>query len=258
MQKKSPLLEVLTGEINHRYIAGLLAVAAILLHFWLVILLLEPRDTDKKAAPVKIMEVALITELPPKVEVVQPAPPKSAPPPPKKIQPPKPPPKKREVKPPVKQKETVVHKEGEIAKPKIVAKEAVTPPVLTNPFAKSQAPVSKPQAPAATASKPVAKSGAGDSNSKGANSGIVELGCPRPKYPARAMSRHLEGWVRVEVIISTAGTVTSATVVGSQPAGIFDDAALDATRGCRFKPKIVNGVAVTQKGVKKSTFRLSN
>jgi periplasmic protein TonB len=257
VQKKSPLLEALTGEINHRYIAGLLAVAALLLHFWVVILLLQPADSGKKVIPVKIMEVALITETPPKKEEpALPAPPKANPP--KKVEPPKPLPKKKEIKPPIKKKEPVIHKEGDIAVPKAVTKEPVTPPpVLTNPFAKTDAPISKPQAYSAAASKPVAKPGNGDSNSKGANSGIVELGCPRPKYPARAQSRHIEGWVKVEVIISTAGTVSSATVVGSQPAGIFDDAALNATKGCRFKPKIVNGVAVTQKGVKKSTFNLN-
>ena len=44
----------------------------------------------------------------------------------------------------------------------------------------------------------------------------------------------------------------------AQPPGIFDDAALDATKKCKFKPKLVNGLAVTQKGIKKSTFKLSN
>ncbi len=257
MQPKSPFLELLTGEINHRYIAGLLAVAALIVHAWIVILLLEPTDAENKTAPVKIMEVALITQQPPKVEVKPPEPPKASPPP-KKPAPPKPAPKKKEIKPPVKQKEPVVHKEGDIEKPKIAVKETLAPPpVLTNPFAKTETPVSKPHAPA-VAGKPAAKPGNTDSKSQGANSGVVELGCPKPKYPARAISRHIEGWVKVEVTISASGSVTGATVVGSQPAGIFDDAALEATRNCRFKPKLVNGVAVVQKGIKKSTFKLAN
>lgn len=245
---------MLTGEIDHRYIVGLLAIAAIIVHFWVVILLLQPTENDKKAVPLKIMEVALVTETLPKKEEA--SPPKATPP--KKVEPTKPLPKK-EIEPPIKKKEPVIHKEGDIAVPKTVAKEPVTaPPVLTNPFSKTEAPVSKPQAQSNAAAKPVAKAGSGDGDSKGVNSGVVELGCPKPRYPARAMSRHIEGWVKVEVMISTAGTVTSATVVGAQPSGIFDDAALEATKGCRFKPRIVNGAAVTQKGVKKTTFKLAN
>lgn len=255
MQPKSPFLDLLTGEVNHRYIAGLLAVAALIVHAWIVILLLEPADSEKKTVPVKIMEVAMITQPIPKAVVTPPQPPKALPP--KKPVPPKPAPKKKDVPPPVKQKAPVVHKEGDIAKPKIAVKETlIPPPVLTNPFAKTETAVSKPQI--AAVSKPAAKTGAADSKGQGVSTGVVELGCPKPKYPARALSRRIEGWVKVEVTISTSGSVTGASVVGSQPAGIFDDAALEATRNCRFKPKLVNGVAVVQKGIKKSTFKLAN
>jgi periplasmic protein TonB len=228
-----------------------LAVLVLLLHLWVVVLLLQPTETENVTDPLKVMEVALLSEPSPKAAATQqPAPPKPAPP--KKI-----PPKKKAVKPPVKKKEPVIHKQGEIPKPQPVTDEQKpTQPSPSESVKKSETPVSAWQS--AAVNKPVAKPGNGNAISKGVNSGIVELGCPKPKYPMRAMSRHIEGWVKIEVTISTAGTVTNAVVANAQPPGIFDDAALDATKKCKFKPKLVNGLAVTQKGIKKSTFKLTN
>jgi protein TonB len=249
VQIKSPFFEALTDEVNHRLIAALLAIAVLLVHFWIVILLLQPNDSDDEIKPPKIMEVVLIPELKPKAEPAQPAP--------KVIPPKKIPPKKKEVKPPVKQREQIIHKEGEILKPKTVTKEST--PILAAPTAPVQK-IDKPTAASQTsqATKAVAKPSNGGANSKGRDSGVVELGCPKPSYPGRARSRHIEGWVKIELSISPSGSVASARVVGAQPPGIFDEAALSATKNCRFKPKIVNGVAVTQTATKRSIFTLAN
>jgi periplasmic protein TonB len=246
VQIKSPLFEALTGEIHHRPIVGLLTVLVLLLHLWVVVLLLQPTETEKVTEPLKVMEVVLLSEPSPKAEVAQPAPPKPAPP--KKI-----PPKKKVVK----KKEPVIHKQGEIPKPQpITDEQKPTQPSPSESAQKPESPASLSQS--AAVNKPVAKPGNGEAKSKGVNSGIVELGCPMPKYPARAMSRHIDGWVKIEVMISASGTVTDAKVVGAQPSGIFDDAALEATKKCKFKPKIVNGIAVTQRGLKMSRFKLTN
>ncbi len=236
MQIKSPLFEALTGEIHHRPIVGLLAVLVLLVHLWVVVLLLQPTENENVTEPLKVMEVALLSESSPKAEAAPPAPPKKIPP------------KKKVVKPPVKKKEPVIHKQGEIPKPQLVTDEpASAQPSPSNSVPKSETPVSG-------SPNKATKSG----NGKAASSGIVELGCPKPKYPMRAMSRHIEGWVKIEVTISVAGVVANAKVVGAQPPGIFDDAALDATKNCKFKPKIVNGTAVTQKGLKVSRFKIAN
>jgi periplasmic protein TonB len=251
VKKKSSFFESLTNEVSHHPIVVLLAIFVVLMHLWVVVKLLQPVDADKVPEQIKIMEVALVTEVKPKVESAPPAPAKPAPP--KKV-----PPKKKAVKPPVKEKEPIIHKQGDIPKPKLVVNEQK--PTLPLPFiptpSKSTASTSTPSNASKTANNAVTKPGNG--KTQGVNSGIVELGCPKPKYPARAMSRHIEGWVKIEVTISTAGTVTNATVASAQPPGIFDDTALDATKKCKFKPKLVNGLAVTQKGIKKSTFKLSN
>jgi periplasmic protein TonB len=241
VQKISRLFEALTGEIHHRPIVGLLAILVLLLHLWVVVLLLQPTENENVTEPLKVMEVALLSESSPKAEAAPPAPPKKIPP------------KKKVVKPPVKKKEPVIHKQGEIPKPQPVTDEQKsTEPSPSESVQKLVTPTSPSQS--AAVNKPAAKPGKGEA----VNSGIVELGCPKPKYPMRAMSRHIEGWVKIEVIVSATGTVTSANVIGEQPPGIFDEAALEATKKCKFKPKIVNGIAVTQRGSKVSRFKIAN
>ena len=258
-------MEALTGEINHRYFAGLLAIMVVLLHLRLVLLLMQPSDTEKKIAPQQIMEVALLVQPKPKTEVIKPPePPKPTPkkpaaqkPVPKKPTPPKPVPKPKETKPPAAKKEPIKQKIGDIAQPKSVSKETFTPPpVLTNPFAKTEAPVSKPQAQIAAAKKPAVKSGSGDGSNKGGSSGVVPLVRVQPIYPMRATSRHIEGWVKIEFTVTAAGSVSNPVVVGASPPGIFDEAALDAIRKWKFKQKIVDGSPVAQRAVQVLKFKL--
>jgi len=59
---------------------------------------------------------------------------------------------------------------------------------------------------------------------------------PRPVYPRRALEREKEGLVRVRLTIAPDGTVSEAVVVASEPAGLFDAAALDAVRRWRYQP----------------------
>ena len=70
-----------------------------------------------------------------------------------------------------------------------------------------------------------------------------------PEYPPRAKQQGIEGWVELEFTISPAGTVQDAVVIGSNPAYVFDRAALRAVRKWRYNPKIEGGVAVARKGV---------
>jgi len=79
-----------------------------------------------------------------------------------------------------------------------------------------------------------------------------------PRYPPRAANRHIEGWVKIEFTISTTGTVTDAIVVDAEPADMFNDAALTAIEKWKFKEKLINGVAVTQRAVQILKFNLKN
>jgi protein TonB len=57
-----------------------------------------------------------------------------------------------------------------------------------------------------------------------------------PEYPKAALAKHLEGDVRLRLSVDAEGRVIEAIVVQSNPAGIFDEAAIAAARQWRFKP----------------------
>jgi periplasmic protein TonB len=56
---------------------------------------------------------------------------------------------------------------------------------------------------------------------------------PRPKYPASA--KGVEGWVRVEFYVTPEGRTERVRVMSSEPAGLFDAAAITAMEGARFE-----------------------
>ena len=56
---------------------------------------------------------------------------------------------------------------------------------------------------------------------------------PRPKYPASA--KGVEGWVRVEFYVTPEGRTERVRVLSSEPAGLFDAAAIDAMESARFE-----------------------
>lgn len=55
-------------------------------------------------------------------------------------------------------------------------------------------------------------------------------------YPPVAMRRGLEGWVDVDFIVDRDGVPRNIEVTGSEPAGIFDRAALNAVGTYRYEP----------------------
>ncbi|GAB4257755.1 MAG: hypothetical protein Kow0065_07220 [Methylomicrobium sp.] len=77
-----------------------------------------------------------------------------------------------------------------------------------------------------------------------------------PNYPRRARDRGIEGWVKLEVVVSPRGDVSSAKVLSAEPKGVFERAALEAIRRWRFKPAYQNGRAVEQRAAQVISFRL--
>lgn len=211
-----------------------------------------------KIAPKKpvVMEVAMVTV------------PKSEPPKPvaKEPPPPAPPEVKKEVikpKPIIKPPEPVkkIAPPKPILQPKVqtsVSEKAVesVPPFQSAPIA--PAPVENASPPASTTSKHVDAVGQGQDDSKQVISGVVPISRVEPKYPPRAAARHIEGWVKVEFTILPDGSVSEVSVVNAQPEGTFDEAALDAIQDWKFKPKIINGLAVKQRATQTLQFKLAN
>jgi protein TonB len=71
-----------------------------------------------------------------------------------------------------------------------------------------------------------------------------------PQYPERAQQRGIEGRVLLEFTISKSGSVKDAKVVAYEPSKIFNKAALKAVSQWKYNPKIENGKAVEQKGIR--------
>jgi protein TonB len=55
-----------------------------------------------------------------------------------------------------------------------------------------------------------------------------------PEYPASALRRGIEGQVVIDVATDATGAVSDASVLQSEPVGVFDTAALRAVRRWRY------------------------
>ena len=226
------------------------------LHLALALYLLNAPKTEHNK-PLVVMEVVMLQKPEPIVQQEAKEPPPAPTPVKKQAIKPKP-----VVKPPKPIKKPVVVKKTTPKPQPTEIKEVIPVPKYEPAPTFSHAPPVVAQAPAPSASSnsraPAKTSGHGRDDSKSVISGVVPLVRVPPKYPARAASRHIEGWVKVEFTVQTDGSVDNAVVVSSEPEGIFDDAALKAIGKWKFKEKIVNGVAVPQRAVQKLQFKLEH
>ena len=77
-----------------------------------------------------------------------------------------------------------------------------------------------------------------------------------PVYPARALSRGLEGYVDLSFTVTTAGTVRDPVVIFST-SSLFERAATRAVLKFKYKPRVVDGVPVDVPNVKtRITFKI--
>lgn len=68
-----------------------------------------------------------------------------------------------------------------------------------------------------------------------------------PRYPAEAASRGVGGKVNLVIDVDAQGLPAEVQVESAEPAGVFDQAAVDAARNWRFEPRIENGRPVTSR-----------
>ena len=73
---------------------------------------------------------------------------------------------------------------------------------------------------------------------------IIPIVVIRPMYPRDAAMKGLEGWVKVEFTITAIGTVKDPRVIDSKPPRVFNREAIRAILKWKFKPRVVDGVAV--------------
>lgn len=79
----------------------------------------------------------------------------------------------------------------------------------------------------------------------------------RPIYPNSALSRGIEGYVIVEFTVTRQGTTRDAKIVEAKPANIFNRSAIQAASKFKYKPRVIDGVAIEVPGVQnKITFEI--
>lgn len=79
----------------------------------------------------------------------------------------------------------------------------------------------------------------------------------QPQYPARALSRGIEGYVDVRFDVTAAGTTNNIQVLQAMPTNYFETAAIKAVKSWKFQPVRINGSAVPYSGVEQRiTFQM--
>jgi protein TonB len=77
-----------------------------------------------------------------------------------------------------------------------------------------------------------------------------------PRYPQRALMRHVEGKVVLRFTINPDGSVSNAEVIEAEPPGYFEQSALRAISRWQFHPKVVDGEAVSRTATQTIRYRL--
>ena len=94
---------------------------------------------------------------------------------------------------------------------------------------------------------------AGDPAAEGDVIPIVRIA---PQYPREAALKGTEGWVKVQFTINEDGTVSNPSVIEAQPRRTFNREAIRAILRWKFKPRIVDGVAVKREASQIIEFNL--
>lgn len=68
----------------------------------------------------------------------------------------------------------------------------------------------------------------------------------QPRYPRKAAMEGIEGWVKFKFTISADGTPLNVELIDANPRRIFERDARRAIYKWKFKPNVVDGVAVEQ------------
>ena len=80
----------------------------------------------------------------------------------------------------------------------------------------------------------------------------------RPMYPRDAAISGIEGWVKVEFTITETGAVKDPQIVDAQPPRVFNREAIRAIMKWKFKPRVIDGVAVERRATQVIDFTLDD
>ena len=91
---------------------------------------------------------------------------------------------------------------------------------------------------------------------RSAEGDIIPVVVIRPMYPREAAISGIQGWVKVEFIITESGTVKDPRVIDAKPPRVFNREAIRAILKWKFKPRVVDGIAVERRATQVIDFTL--
>lgn len=91
---------------------------------------------------------------------------------------------------------------------------------------------------------------------RGAEGDIIPVVVIRPIYPREAAISGTQGWVKVEFTITEVGTVKDPRVIDAMPPRVFNREAIRAILKWKFKPRVVDGIAVERRATQVIDFTL--
>ncbi|MBB6520495.1 energy transducer TonB [Pseudoteredinibacter isoporae] len=78
---------------------------------------------------------------------------------------------------------------------------------------------------------------------------LVKRVAAAPRYPGRAITRGIEGFVDIRFDVTKIGNTENIRIIQSQPEGIFDKAATQAVAKYKYQPAMQGGEPVATKNV---------
>ena len=87
---------------------------------------------------------------------------------------------------------------------------------------------------------------------------IIPIVVIRPIYPREAAIQGTEGWVKIEFTITETGMVKNPKIIDANPSRIFNRAAIRAILKWKFKPRVVEGIAVERRASQTIDFNLDD
>lgn len=91
---------------------------------------------------------------------------------------------------------------------------------------------------------------------RSAEGDIIPVVVIRPMYPREAAINGTQGWVKIEFTITEVGTVKNPRVVDAKPPRVFNREAIRAILKWKFKPRVVDGIAVERRATQVIDFTL--
>jgi len=88
------------------------------------------------------------------------------------------------------------------------------------------------------------------------DSDVIPIVRIAPQYPREALVKGIEGWVELEFVINADGTVAKPVILSASPDKIFNRSAMRAILRWKFKPRFVDGRAVSRRGRQVIEFQL--